>query len=106
LEESKERELGEQAATRALTLNKNNPFATHAMGKCCYYNHPYVTIVLCIMLPWCCSLLLAHVIEEIYEAERGVEFMTSTRDDWGSTIFAGHLTWHLTLYYYGKYILQ
>ena len=42
------------------------------------------------------------MIEEIYEAEKGVEFMTSTRGDWGNTAFAGHLTWHLTLYYYGK----
>ena len=33
LEECRERDLGERAARRALTLNKNNPFATHAMGK-------------------------------------------------------------------------
>ena len=33
LEEGKERELGEKAARKALALNKNNPFAVHAMGK-------------------------------------------------------------------------
>ena len=37
MEESKERELGEQAARKALALNKNNPFATHTMGKLNYY---------------------------------------------------------------------
>ena len=46
-------------------------------------------------------LPLAHVIEEVYEAEKGVEFMTSTRENWGSTVLSGHLTWHLTLYYFG-----
>ena len=63
----------------------------------------YLIEIVIFYLSWYCSLL-AHVIEEIYEAERGVEFMTSTREDWGNTIFAGHLTWHLTLYYYGKLI--
>ena len=29
--------------------------------------------------------------------------MTSTREDWGNTVFAGHLTWHLTLYYFGRH---
>ena len=43
----------------------------------------------------------AHVIEEAREIESGVEFMTSTREDWRGTAFEGHLTWHLTLFYLG-----
>ena len=44
-----------------------------------------------------------HVIEEAHDAEDGVEFLTSTRKDWGDTSFAGHITWHLTLYHLGRF---
>ena len=45
---------------------------------------------------------LAHVIEEIDEAKKGVEFLTSTREEWRGISFEGHLIWHLALYYLGK----
>ena len=54
LEESKERDLGEQAARKALTLNKNNPFATHALGKLCIYFIPCPAIIV--------SELLLHIL--------------------------------------------
>ena len=44
----------------------------------------------------------AHVIEEAREAKSGVEFLTTTRDDWKGSVFGCHITWHLTLYYFGK----
>ena len=44
-----------------------------------------------------------HVLEEAHDAEDGVEFLTSTRKDWGDSLFAGHITWHLTLYYLGEF---
>lgn len=49
------------------------------------------------------NLLLAHVIEETSEAKNGVEFLTTTREDWTGISFEGHIIWHLTLYYLGKY---
>ena len=44
----------------------------------------------------------AHVIEEAREARNGVEFLTTTRDDWKDSMFGCHITWHLTLYYFGE----
>ena len=44
----------------------------------------------------------AHVIEEERDAGAGVEFLTETRDDWKTSVFGGHLVWHLTLYYVGE----
>ena len=49
---------------------------------------------------------IAHVFEEVHEAERGVEFMTTTRKDWRGSSYEVHITWHLTLYYLGKQIVQ
>lgn len=28
----------------------------------------------------------------------------TTRDDWKDSVFGGHITWHLTLYYFGIYV--
>ena len=44
----------------------------------------------------------AHVIEEARDVQSGVEFLTTTRDDWKESISGCHITWHLTLYYLGK----
>ena len=43
------------------------------------------------------------MIEETEEARKGVEFLTSTRDEWRGIPFEGHLVWHLALYYLGKF---
>lgn len=32
----------------------------------------------------------------------GVEFLTSTRQDWAGCLLGGHINWHLTLYHLGK----
>ena len=48
------------------------------------------------------TLLLAHVMEEEKKACEGVEFLTTSRDCWKSSVYEGHLTWHLSLYYLGK----
>ena len=44
------------------------------------------------------------MIEETYEARKGVEFLTSTRGEWRGISFEGHLVWHLALYYLGKLV--
>ena len=49
------------------------------------------------------SVFVAHVFEEVHEAERGVEFMTTTREDWRGSSYEVHITWHLALYYLGKH---
>ena len=48
------------------------------------------------------NFIAAHVIEEAHEAKNGIEFLTTTRDDWKGSVFGCHITWHLTLYYFGK----
>ena len=51
------------------------------------------------------SLLLsssAHVMEETKDAQKGVDFMRSTRENWQNTPYNFHLLWHLSLYYIGK----
>lgn len=50
--------------------------------------------------PYC--FYAAHVMEEERDAGAGVEFLTETRDDWKTSVFGGHLVWHLTLYYVGE----
>jgi len=72
LEENNQRTKGEELARKALALNRHTPFAAHAM---------------------------THIIEEERDAEVGVEFLTSTREDWSSSSYGTHLTWHLTLHY-------
>ena len=47
-----------------------------------------------------CVVTVAHVYEETCDAREGVEFLTRTRSDWEG-MFAGHITWHLTLLYFG-----
>ena len=47
------------------------------------------------------SFLLAHIMEEERDAEDGVQFLTSTRDDWSHSMYNTHLTWHLALHYFG-----
>eukprot|EP00731_Ephydatia_muelleri_P026020 Em0018g120a len=42
---------------------------------------------------------LSHVIEEEKDAESGVEFLTSSRENWKDSLYGGHLTWHLALYH-------
>ena len=54
------------------------------------------------MLKTFSSAFTAHVIEEAREAKNGVEFLTTTRDDWKDSVFGCHITWHLTLYYFGE----
>ena len=48
------------------------------------------------------SIVVAHVFEEVHEAERGVEFMTTTREDWKGSSYEVHIAWHLALYYLGE----
>ena len=47
-----------------------------------------------------------HVIEEEKDAESGVEFLTSSRENWKDSLYGGHLTWHLALYHLGKLITR
>lgn len=44
-----------------------------------------------------------HVIEEERPAEKGVELLTSTRQDWQDSLMGGHINWHLALYYLGRW---
>ena len=44
----------------------------------------------------------AHVLEETKDAQKGVDFMRSTRENWQNTPYNFHLLWHLSLYYIGK----
>ena len=48
------------------------------------------------------ALSLAHVFEEVHESENGVEFLTSTRENWRGSSYEVHITWHLALYYLGE----
>lgn len=48
-----------------------------------------------------CFFLVAHVIEESHDAKDGIDFLTETRSDWEKSLFGGHITWHLTLHYFG-----
>ena len=51
-------------------------------------------------------IFVAHVFEEVHEAEKGVEFLTTTREDWRGSVYEVHITWHLALYYLGKPIIH
>ena len=42
------------------------------------------------------------MVEEDRDAMAGVDFLTSTRQQWSSSILNGHITWHLALHYLGK----
>ena len=42
------------------------------------------------------------MIEEERDALAGVEFLTSSRQEWSNTLLNGHITWHLTLHYLGR----
>ena len=44
------------------------------------------------------------MIEESQRVEKGVEFLLSTRKNWQDCLLGHHITWHLTLYYFGTYI--
>eukprot|EP00731_Ephydatia_muelleri_P026005 Em0018g105a len=72
LEETNQRDRAEELARKALDLQKKTPWAYHA---------------------------LSHVIEEEKDAESGVEFLTSSRENWKDSLYGGHLTWHLALYH-------
>lgn len=73
-------------------MNPGTPWAHHAMSKPC----------LCVfVLSLNVLLLIAHVIEETHDAKDGVEFLSSTRPKWEKSAFGGHITWHLTLHYFG-----
>ena len=45
---------------------------------------------------------VGHVIEEERDAMVGVEFLTSSRQEWSSSFLNGHITWHLALHYLGR----
>ena len=47
-------------------------------------------------------LTTAHVFEEVHDANSGVQFLTSTREDWSGSSYEVHITWHLALYHLGK----
>ncbi len=48
------------------------------------------------------TLYTVHFYEELCDPREGVEFLVRTRSDWSGE-FAGHITWHLILYYLGNY---
>ncbi|XP_011410522.1 PREDICTED: tetratricopeptide repeat protein 38-like [Amphimedon queenslandica] len=73
LEETNERQYAEELCRESLTLQPVNPWASHTM---------------------------AHVIEEVYKAEKGVDHLISTRQHWSSCLLSHHITWHLTLFYF------
>jgi hypothetical protein len=72
LEQTNYKDRAEEVARQALSLEKRNPWATHA---------------------------LSHVIEEARPAEVGVELLTRTREDWLDSGIGGHIDWHLALNY-------
>lgn len=92
LEETNEREKAEKLLKRVLDMNPRIPWAHHAMSKGGYC---------CTALTSFLSALAAHVLEESHEASDGMEFLTKTRSDWDKSVFGGHITWHLTLHYFG-----
>ena len=49
------------------------------------------------------SVIAGHVIEEERNTEQGVEFLVTTRENWQDSLLGIHLTWHLTLYYLGRW---
>eukprot|EP00731_Ephydatia_muelleri_P026042 Em0018g142a len=72
LEQTNQRDRAEELARKALDLQKKTPWAYHT---------------------------LSHVVEEDRDAMAGVDFLTSTRQQWSSSILNGHITWHLALHY-------
>eukprot|EP00731_Ephydatia_muelleri_P026041 Em0018g141a len=72
LEQTNQRDRAEHLARKALDLQKKTPWAYHT---------------------------LSHVIEEERETVSGVEFLTSSRENWKGSYLNGHITWHLALYY-------
>ncbi|XP_065900373.1 tetratricopeptide repeat protein 38-like isoform X2 [Dysidea avara] len=62
----------EAAAYQSLEMSPQSAWATHA---------------------------LSHVFQEDKDAKEGIEFMTSTRNDWEKSAISCHINWHLCLYY-------
>ena len=91
LEETNEREKAEKLLKKVLNMNPKIPWAHHAMSKA------GIRIIVS-KFNSCC---LAHVLEESHDAGDGVDFLTQTRSDWDKSVFGGHITWHLTLHYFG-----
>ena len=105
LEECRERDLAEQVARKALAMNKKNPFASHALGESqcrTYIIRVLVKKYQCLdFVVFTSRVLTAHVIEEARDPTTGIELLISTRGDW-TGILQGHITWHLTLFYFGE----
>ena len=47
-----------------------------------------------------CSI--GHVVEEERDASKGVEFLTSSRQQWATSNLGNHISWHLCLHYLGE----
>ena len=47
-----------------------------------------------------CSI--GHVVEEERDALKGVEFLTSSRQQWATSNLGNHISWHLCLHYLGE----
>ena len=91
LEETNERDLAEELCYKSLAIDPHNPWATHTLGS-----------IHCIFdVPLSLSLSLAHVIEEVRDPQKGIDFLISTRKNWQDHLLGHHTTWHLTLYYFG-----
>ena len=74
LEETGRFKDAEGAAYQSLTMSPQSAWATHA---------------------------LAHVFQEDKYARDGIDFMTSTRNNWEKSALSCHINWHLCLYYLG-----
>ena len=81
-----------------------------------YYMHDFVYIMCMYVCVCMCMYMymhvfasvtsmftcIAHVMEEDRGPERGIEFLTSSREHWQDSVLAIHLYWHLSLYYLGR----
>ena len=81
----------------------------NCVGKVLHYNLSILGLPILwvnISNPFCdlFSSSPAHVIEEVHKAEKGVDHLISTRQQWSSCLLSHHITWHLTLFYFGNNI--
>ena len=94
LEQTNYKDKAEEVAREAMVLERQTPWAIHTLSEQLCEGHagPGCHVTPC----------AGHVIEEARPAEDGVQFLTSTRQDWAGCLLGGHISWHLTLYHLGK----
>jgi len=79
LEETGRFKDAEVAVTESLEMVAHSPFAIHT---------------------------LAHLFEEDKDTKEGIKCLTSNRNNWEDAVNSHHISWHLCLYYLGRYIIH